>query len=372
MSRLAPSIAILIVGSMGLPVQAADYSTEWEGGIDFRSGYGSYEPKDWNAIGEDDDGIHIETGLRYWYSLGAQSFEETGLGTFESNDTTHSGEMFLRIDDAATATYAKAWLGYSAAITGDYSDHNGSGDIVDGAVGYAGADFGWNIFNDGQGNGAGGFVGYNYWHNSPRTARTNFTTAETADDINDNNETGVWSLPGDSVDDAIDYHMLRVGLSGKAELTDFFDISAEIAAVPYANVSGVLGGHDAGWSGSLGPFPGCGLGDPCLPYVFKGSATEVNGWGYGAMAEVMAGFKPMENLTVRLGGRAWYLQGTADTTWRQVIVNPPVEQPPEGDPPAPPDPLYSDPTTGQVEVISTENPWSAFRYGLLAEITYSF
>jgi hypothetical protein len=372
MSRLAPSIAILVVASAGLPAFAADPGEGWDGGMDFRAGYQSYQPKDWNDLGEEGDGIHFETGLRYWYSMGTQSFQETLTGTFETNDTAHAGEAFLRIEDDATATYAKAWLGYSGAISGDFTDPNSSGEIIDGTVGYAGFDFGYNMFNDGQGTGVGGFVGYNYWNNSPRTARTNFATPTTAADIHYSEDTGVWSLPGDSKDDMIDYHMLRLGLSGKAEFGNFFDLSGEIAAVPYAKVHGILGGHDAALSDDIGPFPGCGLGDPCPTYIFKGSETNVDGWGYGAMAEVMAGFHPTENLTLRLGGRAWYLQGTADATWREITVHPPVEQPPTGDPPEPPDPLYGPPGLGTVNAISTANPFSAFRYGLLAEITYSF
>ncbi len=371
MSRLAPSIAILIAASAGLPAIAADPGEDWGAEMDFRSGYQTYEPKDWTNLGEEGDGIHFETGLRYWYSMGTQNFEASGE-PFQSSDVAHSGEAHLRIDDDATATYLKGWFGYTAAISGEYEDPNGVGDIVDGTMAYAGADFGWNMFNDGQGNGAGGFVGYNYWNNSPRSTRANFTTAQSAGDVSYDPDSGIWGLPGDSMDDRIEYHMLRLGLSGKAEFNNLFDISAEVAAVPYASVGGVLGGHDAGLDGFLGPYPGCALGDPCSPYIFKGSETEVEGWGYGAMGEIMAGIHPTENLTIRLGGRAWYVQGTYDATWREVVVTPPVEQPPEGDPPAPPDPLYSAPDLSQGYVISTENPFSAFRYGLLAELTYSF
>jgi hypothetical protein len=370
MSRLAPSIAILIAASTGAPALAADYTVD-AGAMEFRTGYQSYEPKDWTELGEEGDGLHFETGLRYWYSMGSQSFEETSTGTFESNDTAHSGEAFLRIEDDATSTYAKGWAGYSAAISGDFTVPAGSGDIVDGKIAYAGADFGWNMFSDGQGTGAGGFIGYNYWNNSSRTARADFATAETAADVAYSPDTGEWSVGGDSVDDSIDYHMLRLGLSGKAELTDFFDISGEVALVPYAKVGGVLGGHNPVVGGVFGG-SGCQLGFPCDDVVLKASETSIDGWGYGAMAEVMAGFKPTENLTLRLGGRAWYLQGTYDATWREVAITPPVEQPPVGDPPTAPDPLYSAPDLASQHFISTANPFSAFRFGLLAELTYSF
>lgn len=371
MSRLAPSIAILIAASAGLPAIAADPGGDWGGEMDFRSGYQSYEPRDWNDLGEQGDGIHIETGLRYWYSMGSQSFVESSEGSFETSDTAHSGEAFASISDDATATYAKAWIGYSGVITGEFDAPPGSGEIVDGTIGYAGADFGWNMFNDGQGNGLGGFVGYNYWYNSPRTYRSSYTTANAAGDVSYNEDTGDWSVGGDSVDDRIQYNMLRLGLSGKAEFNNFFDISAEVAAVPYATVNGQLGGHNPSPGGAFGG-SGCALGDPCFTETLKASPTDVNGWGYGAMAELMAGIKPTENLTIRLGGRAWYLEGTYDATWREVTITPPIEQPPVGDPPAPPDPLYSAPGLSSQRWITTGNPFSAFRYGLLAELTYSF
>lgn len=368
--RLATSLAVL-AAAIGSPALAADWGEEWSPEEVYRGAY-SVEPKDWTEMGDESDGIHIETGLRYWYSMGSQNFELDG-DTFEGSDTAHSVEAHLRVEDDATRTYAKAWAGYSAAINGEYTDPDGPGAVTDGVLGYAGADFGWNAFGDSNGTGVGGFVGYNYWNNSPRTSRSNFTTA-TADAAEDyyDPSTGNWTLPGDSTDDKIELHMLRLGLSGKAEINELFDISAEVAAVPFATISGVMGGHSAGSGGSYGPNAGCGLGDPCLPLTYKGSETNINGWGYGAMGELMAGITPVENLTVRLGGRAWYVGGTYDATWRQVNVTPPMEQPPEGDPPAPPDPLYDPPNITEQWRIETENPFSLFRYGLVAELTYSF
>ncbi|KQU99634.1 hypothetical protein [Devosia sp. Root105] len=374
--RLATSLAVL-AAAIGSPALAADWGEDWSPEEVYRGAY-STEPKDWSEMGDESDGIHIETGLRYWYSWGSQNYEVDGQ-SFESTDNAHTVEAHIRVEEDATRTYAKGWAGYSAAITGGYSDPSGSGDVTDGVLGYAGADFGWNALGDGKGTGVGGFVGYNYWNNSPRTSRYNFTTATSAADVTYSNASGNWSVPGDSVDDKIELHMLRLGLSGKAEFNEFLDISAEVAAVPFSTISGVLGGHAAG-GGAFGG-PGCNVlpPDSCAPEILKGSATEINGWGYGAMGEIMAGIKPMENLTLRVGGRAWYVNGTYDATWTQVSVTapqirPPVPNPDTPDPndTMPPDPLYSAPTVSTQQVISTENPFSLFRYGLLAELTYSF
>jgi hypothetical protein len=377
MSRLAPSIAILIVASSGLPALAADYGEELA--MDFRSGYQGYEPKDWNDVGEQGDGIHIETGLRYWYSLGSQSF---GIGSSEGTtaDTAHNGELFLRIEDDATSTYIKGVAGYSAAITGEYETFSGStGEIVDGQVGYAGADFGWNAFSDKQGSGVGGFIGYQYWNDSPRSERDNYALVSSAADVAYDEDTGAWSFGMDGVEGNIDMQMLRLGFSGKVKVADTFDISAEMAAVPYATIAGRLGG--TGTDLPPMPFSGCNVLPPasCAPLDVRTSPLTIEGHGYGAMGELMVGMTPVENLTFRIGGRAWYLEGTYDATFTGASITAPQQQPEVDDPnsndPAdtiPPDPLYSAPQVTTDDYITTNNPWSVFRYGLLAELTYSF
>ena len=153
MSRLAPSIAILVAASAGFPALAADPGEQWDGGMEFRASYQSYEPKDWTNLGEEGDGIHIETGLRYWYSMGSHDLDGNA-----TSDTAHSGEVFIRVDDDATSTYASGNLGYTSIITRDFGGDEGFYDA--GELLYGGADFGWTAFNDGQGNGVGGLVGY--------------------------------------------------------------------------------------------------------------------------------------------------------------------------------------------------------------------
>ena len=96
------------------------------------------------------------------------------------------------------------------------------------------------------------------------------------------------------------------------------------------------------------------------------SPTTIDGWGYGAMAEAFVGFHPTENLTFRLGGRAWYLQGTADTTFSRAMIGDPTDS-------RRATPIYDTaPTFFNPTYISTNNPFSMFRYGLLAEVTYTF
>lgn len=374
MSRLATSIAAL-VAVMSAPALAADWADDFGSFGDFRGAY-TNEPKDWSTLGEQDDSIAIETGIRYWYSWGEHQF---GVGGSEvaSKDNTHTGEVFLRIDDHVSRTYAKGLAGYSAAINGTYSTPGDYGTTSGGEVGYAGGDFGWNVLGDGQGSGLGGFIGYQYWMDSPRTARDNYATVESSEDIKYSKEDGTWSIGMDGVERHVDVHMLRLGISGKAKLGELFDISAEVAAVPYAHVSGRMG-----YAGFDNPAPygsGCGvMPAACNPVSFTASPVSITGTGYGGMGEVMLGFTPMENLKFRVGGRAWYLEGNYDMTYRGVAITPPRQQPPV---PVPntdpqefkdPDPLFGPPSAAFEDYIDTNNPFSMFRYGIMAEMTYSF
>ena len=74
--RLATSLAVL-AAAIGSPALAADWGEDMSPEEVYRGAY-SVEPKDWNEMGDETDGIHIETGLRYWYSMGSQEFTSNG------------------------------------------------------------------------------------------------------------------------------------------------------------------------------------------------------------------------------------------------------------------------------------------------------
>jgi hypothetical protein len=183
--------------------------------------------------------------------------------------------------------------------------------------------------------------------------RTEFTTAETSADVGWATGSATYTLPFDSQADNIDIHALRLGISGKAELSNMFDVSAEVAAVPYAWVNGTLG--------AAGVDPVFRPGST----TYQSSAVSVNGFGYGAMGELMLGIHPMENMAIRVGGRAWYLQGQVDASFNTATVTDPSDTDGDGT-------LDGAPTVTQQGYVSTSNPFSLFRYGLLAELTYKF
>ena len=358
MRCLVPSLAALIVAAIALPAVAADWEEEeifFE--EDFRGSYFN-EPKDWMGMGDEEDAIDIELGLRYWYSWGAQNFS-VGTANYTSNDQTQTLEGHLRIDDNTSNSYAKGLAGYSIVINGDYSGDNGVGSVVDGKVAYAGLDFGWSPFGSNEdGFQAGALAGYMYWNDSPNTTRASFTTATSNADIGFDPNTGETFIPFDSEPNNIDIHALRLGVQARAELGDIVDVNVELAGVPYAKINGTLGAHAVGFT--------C-----CSPLgnitSVQSSTTEIDGWGYGAMGELMLGVHPTENLTVRFGGRAWYIQGTVDATYSIATIGDPSDSdavnPPNFDTP---------PAFSNQGFIETANPFSLFRYGLLAELTYQF
>jgi hypothetical protein len=374
MFRSSKSVVALCAALLATSAaSAADYDGwgEDSGSGGFRSSYPA-GPGDWVGLADADDPVTFESGVRYWYSWGSQDFSSAGASV-SSTDNAHIGELHLRIDDHSTNVYAKALAGYSMKIDGDFSGTGGGGAVTagaigDGHVGYVGADIGWNVIGDHNGSGIGPLVGYLYWQDAPNTGRFNFTTATSGADIPYDPLTGQTFVPGDSAPNFVETHALRLGIGGKAKLGDFFDISGEVAGVPYAHVSGTVGADDVAFNtsvygGQAQPPYGGDLGNISS---IRSSVTSIDGWGYGAMAEGWLGVHPTENLAFRLGGRLWYLQGTVDATFTQAqIGNPGQSNPPAGN-------YDQDPSFVNGGFISTSNPFKMMRYGILGELTYSF
>jgi hypothetical protein len=323
MTRLAvPVAAAASVLFLAAPSLGADYF----GSQPLRTGFGNLD--DGSGL---DNPLTFELGLRYWYSWGAQSFNAGGA-KLTDNDNSQMVEGQFRIDDASTNYYAKGVAGMSFDINGTSTGGppGQPSTVTDGRIAYAGADVGYSWLGNNPHAKFGPFAGYMYWNDSPNLGRANYSTD---------------GVSGNSQENNVEVNALRLGVSGKVDLGDYFDISGEFAAVPYAKISGDLG--------ALGFAPY----GPANAQVEQASAMSIDGWGYGAMAEAMLGFHPTQNMVLRVGGRAWYLQGKADETYNQNVV----------------DTTTSPATvTSSQSYISTANPWSLFRYGLLAEMSYTF
>ncbi|MBD8065286.1 hypothetical protein IC608_07355 [Devosia sp. PTR5] len=281
--------------------------------------------------------LRFEAGLRYWLSWGRQEagFAVPNLGdvTLNSDDTTHIVEAYGRVDDLYTSTFLKGQAGIGLATTGTYDiAPAGSGSIGTGSrIGYAGIDYGWMPLGQMDGPAAlGGFVGYTYWKDAP-----DIGTGQVAATFGPGGAPTSFS----AAQDDFDIHALRIGLRGTADM-GAFDIQGEVAAVPYAHVSGALGGSSPN-----------GFVFPALPGVpvYENQQTKLSGWGYGVMTEAMLGFHPTDNLTVRVGGRAWYLQGKLDAVFNGTAGG-----------------------TNQPSMDLTSTFASIFRYGALVEVSGRF
>lgn len=336
------STTLLVLLTTTVPAWAADYLTP---GPDLRPSY----PTQWE-MGED-SGLHIEAGVRYWYSFGAQK-HQIGPYTQTMDTKTHAGEVFVRVDDRPTRSYLEASGAYGVAHEGTYTTNGGPAVNLPAArLGYGAADFGWLPFGTDQA--SFGFVtGYHYTNDSPDTGRANYTTAKSASDITWSNSTGLWTVGVDSKTNDFHVHGLKLGLAGRVDM-GMFDITGEAAATPYAWVSGTYGKY----VNSAVTF-----GDQTF---MQASKTSINGFGYGASGKLMVGLKPTENLAVRFGGRASYLQGAYDVTWDEATITHPTVNP--SAPPA-----YSAPTLSKQTYISNNNPFSMLRYGLLVEVSGRF
>ena len=335
---LSGAIAMLAL-TTAAPALAADYPM-----------FGAMRPSYGNEWGQSEEGpLRFETGLRYWYSWNEQK-HNIGSYSQDIKSTSSSGEAFVRIDDDSTSTFVEATGGYGIAHEGSYSTNGGGSlDLPAARLGYVGADFGWTPFGDATGQVGLGFVaGYQFSNDSPDTGSANFTTAQSSSDISWSPTTGAWGVGGDSEVNSFDIHSLKLGLTGRADFGGF-DLTGEAAAIPYAWVSGTYGAYSSPWA---------------TPTQLQASAVSLNGFGYGASGKLMVGFHPTENLTIRVGGRASYLEGQYDASWEEASVTPP--QATGGNP------AYSAPSLTKQRYVVRDNPFSMFRYGALLEIAGRF
>ena len=364
MVRITTSVVALCAALIATaPAAAADYNVVYDqgdNGDQLRSGY-AMDPSDWTGLGDKDDTMNFEFGLRYWYSQGASSWPGIG-GSFGASDTSHILEGHLRIEDHSTNTFATAIAGYSMTSSGSYDDPFHSGSISSGHIGYIGADLGWNTWADGKGSGIGPIVGYQYYNDQLLTRQATFVANQPGDSFSFDQATGdiTGGYKFDSAPNNIDVNMLRLGASAKADL-GFFDVTGTLAAVPYAMVKGVVGDDE------LAPtYTATGAGNNID--VAKASATAIDGWGYGAAADVMLRVHPVKNMTIGLGGRVWYLQGSADASFDTVHIGDPTDSDPLTNPPN----FDTAPDVTRTRWVQHGDPFSMMRYGITAELSYAF
>ena len=306
MARVLNCAVAIAALTIATPALAADYNNYPE----LRPSY----PESWEN-GEDNP-LRFEAGLRYWYSLGQQSSELGVNGnTFSTTDRSHILEGHVRIDDDSTNSFVKGQAGYAVVTTGEHSANAGvPQDFTGGQIGYIGADFGW-VPLGGDTVKFGLLAGYEFKRESP-----------------DRNRFDVQNIDG------LNIHALRLGITGRADLSEMFDVEAELVAMPYAYASGATAEIGTGTQ-TVG-----GLS------VNRSNAI-ATGALYGGSAQVMLGMHPSENVTIRVGGRGWLLEGPSSMRQKWWdSANPSTY-------------VYSD---------NLLNGFSLVRYGLMAELTGRF
>lgn len=331
--RLIPAYAAFAALLAALPAFAADYP-------EFRPAYAD----DWSNDPQDDS-IRFEFGTRYWYSWGNQDagFTATSGGfplgdvTITERDTTHFGELYGKIEDLSTQTYVKGQAGIGFATNGTYAiAPANSGSIgANSSIGYVGADFGWLPLGTIEtGAAIGPLIGYQYWKDAPDIGTGKYVASFDG--------TGTPATFGDAKDN-FDIHALRLGIEGQVDMGSF-DIQGEVAAVPYAYVTGEVGGSAPN-----------GFAFTNAPGVtfYQDAPTTLSGHGYGAMGELLVGFHPTENLAIRVGGRAWYVQGDLTAAFSNTAV-------------------AGGANLGSQTLNIPSNFARIFRYGALLEVTGKF
>lgn len=345
MSRVATSLIVSLFASTALgPALAADWPMGNE--PSFRPAY----PVDSYPM---DDSLDFEAGLRYFYGMGGRAASlgsvGTGSGTYSANDTSHIVELHGRIDDHSTDTYLKGAIGYAALIEGSFTDPLSSGAISGGTVANAGLDFGYLALKS-DGFSAGGFIGYQYLNESPDTDRTQFLMPSS---VQWAQGSPLYSVQGDNSANMLEVHALRLGVTAQAELSPMFDLSAEVAAIPYASVGGTFGAQlvDANTVGSI--------------RYAQSSPTSVEGHLYGGAAEIMAGFNPTENTSIRFGARGYYLTGPVTARYSAVTIADPMDTDGDGV-------IETGPTVANQGYERKLDAFELFRWGPVIELTGRF
>lgn len=332
--------------------------------LDYPEMRGSYNSWDQSMEPE----MEFRAGLRYMYSVGATSVTAAGnsnpklnlpASSATTNDTTHFAEAYLRLDDLVTDTYLSAHGGYSMLLDASYSNSlaaNGQTSI--GNIAYAVADFGYmpiKLGADDAGVTFGGFAGYQYINDAPTVGGGEFNPIQSDSDLGWTSGDADYFSPVDHADHNLNVNALRIGVAAKAKAGDF-DFSAEVAAIPYASITGVMGSHTFNRvdNGSY--------------WTHKATESKFEGSAWGGAVDAMMGYNITENFAVRVGGRATYLQGQGNLVYGLADVTKPYDST-DADPD-----IDVGPSTGGTYYITPERleALSLWRYGILAEIAVKF
>jgi hypothetical protein len=267
----------------------------------------------------------FEFGTRYWFSTGTLAkdlYDDPRSSPNLNSRLTYSGltsgtfEGFGRAD-TSFGSYIKGYAGFSGLNRGSLNDEDFPPGIFPysntlsqqqgGKLAYGSIDFGQIVVKNDRVR-ASLFVGYGYLNETVdafgcnQLAGNPFVCVPTIG-------SGVLGITEES-----QWQFARLGILGEYKLLDCLTLSAEVAWLPYEQLSA----QDTHWLR-------LGTGQ----FDIAGPIPE-NGGGTGVQIEAILSYQVSDKVTFGLGGRYWHLQTRGSTDFENVIVGlpfAPVAQP---------------------------------------------
>lgn len=247
-------------------------------------------------------GTEIELGGRVWYSFGRFQKDLGGTTTpalqnrlnsrLTYDSASASGELFGRIDTASDV-FIKGFIGGGGIAHGSMRDEdwvprdgipysNTVSDPVTGSIGYATADVGYDVLRDRWGK-FGAFVGYHYMRDD-KVANGCMQTASPVGYC-------TTTIPNSTVviTEKDTWNAMRIGVNGVVSLTDRWQLTADMAYLPFI----AFRGEDN--------------------HVIRREPITVSpesGTGQGVQLEAVLAYKITPSFSVGAGGRYWAMWAT--------------------------------------------------------------
>ena len=241
----------------------------------------------------------MDAGIRYWYSTGKAAkdlFDSTGTLLLSrltySKLAAHTGEGFMRLDHNPTGVFLKGYAGIGSITGGHMIDEDFPPVTVpysatyqkqkSGNISYFNADLGYN-FLDTRGNGGagvrlGGFIGYHYYKEYPKTYGCVQIATNPAICGGGGFPTSIKTLSQDN-----NWHSLRIGA-----VADFYATDRLKVTIDAAYTRNWLRGKDHHHlRPAINPLP-------------------ERGHGNGFQIEGVLSYAVTGNVTLGLGGRYWH------------------------------------------------------------------
>ncbi len=270
-------------------------------------------------------GVTFAFGTRYWYSTGTLAknlYDDPRSSQNLNSRLTYSGltsgafEGYGRID-TTFGSFFKGYAGFSGLNSGALNDEDFPPAITPysntlsqqqgGQLAYGSIDFGQIVAHTDRVR-ASLIVGYGYLDETVSAFGCTQLAGNQGICVPAIN-TGVLAITEESR-----WQFARLGLLGEFKLLDCLTLSAEVAWLPYAQVSA----QDTHWL-RLGT----------APLDISGPIPE-SGGGSGVQFEAIMAYQVNDKVSVGLGGRYWHLQTHGSADFESVIVGlpfGPVAQP---------------------------------------------